>query len=285
MAVKGVDISENNPEVDFAQLKAAGIEFVLLRCGYGSDYRNQDDEKFLGYVEKAQKEELPYGVYLYSYALNTVQAESEAAHAIRLLKQVPEPAYGVWFDMEDADHYKANHGMPANSVLVDICDIFCKRISKEGYHTGIYASLSWLENELNDPRLDRYDKWVAQWNNVCEYKKEYGIWQFTDQLYIGGKRFDGNWAYRDYPSLSQKREESALNEAQIRKIVQEEIAGYFIQQAKKPVSIWAQPAVAYCRENGIMNGDRDGTFRPQSFITRQESAQVAMELHKQLKQP
>lgn len=281
MVVKGVDISENNPEVDFAKLKAAGIGFVLLRCGYGSDYESQDDEKFLEYVEKAQKEKLPYGVYLYSYALNSVQAESEAAHAIRLLRQVPEPAYGVWFDMEDADHYKANHGMPANSVLVDICDIFCKRISEEGYHVGIYASLSWLENQLNSTRLDRYDKWVAQWNSVCEYKCEYGIWQFTNQLCIDGKRFDGNWAYRDYPNLPQKEEKPALNEVQIRKIIQKEIECYFDRQAKKPVSGWATEAVTYCKEKGIMNGDTDGNFCPQSLITRQEVAQVAMTLHKE----
>ena len=83
MAAKGVDISENNGKVDFAQLKIAGIGFVLLRCGYGSDYENQDDGRFLENVSKAQKTGMPYGVYLYSYALNAIQAESEANHALR----------------------------------------------------------------------------------------------------------------------------------------------------------------------------------------------------------
>ena len=43
---KGVDLSEHNGNVDFAALRAAGVEFVLLRLGYGSDYAHQDDARF-----------------------------------------------------------------------------------------------------------------------------------------------------------------------------------------------------------------------------------------------
>ena len=96
--------------------------------------------------------------------------------------------------MEDGDGYKAKNGMPSDSVLVDICYTFCDMLESQGYHTGIYASLSWLNNQLNSDRLDRFDKWVAQWGDKCTYKKDYSIWQNTNNAKINGKRFDGDIA-------------------------------------------------------------------------------------------
>ena len=46
------------------------------------------------------------------------------------------------------------------------------------------------------------------------------------------------------------------------------------EMAKKPVSSWAMAAVNYVKQEGLMNGDADGQFRPQSNITRQEFAAV-----------
>lgn len=218
MAVFGVDISENNGSVDFAALNGSGVKFALIRCGYGDNIASQDDSRFFENVRKAQAAGIPYGVYLYSYALNTAQAKSEAAHALRLLGQIAKPTYGVWFDMEDGDDYKARNGMPSNDTLVKICEAFCVELEAQGYYTGIYSALSWLNNQLNDSRLDKYDKWVAQWNATCDYRKPYGIWQYTDKLYIGGRRFDGNWAYKDYPALTGKKEETELTKADIEKI-------------------------------------------------------------------
>ena len=48
VAVKGVDLSEMNGAVDFQALKNAGARFVILRCGYGSDFTHQDDKRFGG---------------------------------------------------------------------------------------------------------------------------------------------------------------------------------------------------------------------------------------------
>lgn len=224
-AKKGVDISESNGNVDFSALKQAGIEFVLIRCGFGDNMASQDDSRFFENVRKAQAAGMPYGVYLYSYAMNTAQAKSEAAHALRLLGQIDRPTYGVWFDMEDADGYKAKRGMPSNDTLVKICEAFCVELEAQGYYTGIYAAVSWLHNQLDDARLDKYDKWVAQWNDVCQYRKPYGIWQYTDELYIRGRRFDANWAYMDYPALTAspaEKEESLLTREDIEKIARAE---------------------------------------------------------------
>lgn len=249
MSVKGVDISDNNNNVDFEALKRAGVKFVLIRCGYGGDYPNQDDGEFFNNVRKAKAADIPYGVYLYSYALSTAQAKSEAAHALRLLRQIDKPPYGVWFDMEDADHYKARNGMPSNNTLVEICRTFLEEVQAAGYYVGLYASLSWLEYQLNDPRLDKYDKWVAQWNSTCEYAKPYGIWQYTDCLTIGGKAFDGNWAYKDYPALTgaKKKDDSQKKE-------ESDVPTY---KQLKDVPASYQPTIRKLMEKGALSGRKD----------------------------
>ncbi len=255
MAVFGVDISENNGSVDFAALNGSGVKFALIRCGYGDNIASQDDSRFFENVRKAQAAGIPYGVYLYSYALNTAQAKSEAAHALRLLGQIAKPTYGVWFDMEDGDDYKARNGMPSNDTLVKICEAFCVELEAQGYYTGIYSALSWLNNQLNDSRLDKYDKWVAQWNATCDYRKPYGIWQYTDELYIGGRRFDANYAYKDYPALTGKKEETELTEAQVRAVARDEY------KKQNPTYNTVDEVPAYWREDirqlveqGIISG-------------------------------
>lgn len=200
--LKGIDVSKHNGTVDWDAVKKAGYgDFIIIRCGIGSDYSNQDDTKFLENVKACEANGIPYGIYLYSYALNTNDAKSEAAHAIRLAKKCGANfKYGVWFDMEDADGYKKNHGMPSNATLVDICYTFCELVEKAGYYTGVYASLSWLNNQLAGSKLDRFDKWVAQWNNndKSSYGKAHSIWQYTSSLVIGGKRFDANKLMKDF---------------------------------------------------------------------------------------
>lgn len=277
MAVHGVDLSENNGAVDFAALEAAGVEFVLLRCGYGNDLAEQDDKRFFENVRKARDYGLPWGAYLYSYAMTAGEAESEAAHALRLLGQAGKPPYGVWFDMEDADGYKAARGMPSNGDLVEFCRIFCQRMEAAGYYAGVYASASWFTHQLNSPKLDPYDKWVAHWAAQCGYQGSYGIWQHTDRWVIGGKAFDGNWAYKDYPALTgtADKEESAMTEAQVRALAREEIQAYFRERDALPPSDWAQGDLARSREEGILLGDKDGGLRPRAFLTREEAAALA----------
>lgn len=193
MSWKGVDISEHNGNVDFNALKNAGIEFVIIRCGFGSDYTHQDDSYFETNVQKAEAAGMPWGTYLYSYATNASMAKSEAEHVRRLLNG-RVPRYGVWYDVEDPQI--------ANADLTTTCKTFCQEMEKDNLYAGIYASLSWMESKLT--KLGDYDKWVAQWNDECTYDGAYGLWQFTNSLSIGGKAFDGNYAYYDYPATIDK---------------------------------------------------------------------------------
>ena len=273
MAIKGVDISEHNGSVNFSTLKNNGVEFVIIRLGYGSNYTNQDDKRFAENVKKAEAAGMPWGAYLYSYAKNTSMAKSEAEHALRLLKG-KTPLYGVWYDVEDPQLSGVD--------VVATSQTFCDAMENVGYYAGIYASLSWLNGSLNSSKLDKYDKWVAQWNSSCTYKKAYGIWQYTDKLVIGGKNFDGNWAYKDYPSIikamngeTEEEDDEMLTYDQWKDYMER----YEQEKAKEKVSSWAKDAVEFVQKEGLMNGDADGQFRPQSNVTRQELAAVLKNEH------
>ena len=114
--MKGIDISHHNT-VDWEAAKQAGLKFAMLRCGYGSDLKEQDDRNFEANVEACDRLGIPWGAYLYSYALNTENAKSELAHLLRLLKG-KKPLFPVAIDMEDGDGYKEKHGMPSLLIFL-----------------------------------------------------------------------------------------------------------------------------------------------------------------------
>lgn len=206
---KGVDISAHNGNVDIQKIKNAGYDYVMIRCGFGDDYTSQDDTKFEANVQKCEAAGMPWGVYIYSYALTTAEAESEAAHVIRLLKG-KKPTLPVAFDMEDADGYKSKNGMPTNATLVKICKTFFKKITAQKYYPILYANLNWINTKLNDSTLlNSYDIWLAQWNTECNYNgKTLGVWQYGGETnYLESNSIDGvgtidkNFCYKDYPLI------------------------------------------------------------------------------------
>lgn len=199
--MKGIDLSDHNGYVDWNKIKQSDIEFAMLRAGYGGNQVNQDDKLFAWNVQECERVGIKWGAYLYSYALNVADAESEMDHMKRLLYG-KKPSFPVCYDMEDADGYKKKHGMPSNEALVQFCETFLAAMEQDGHYSMLYASLDWLENQLASPALDKYDKWVAQWNNQCDYKGTYHLWQYSSSGQVPGiaGRVDLNLATYDFSS-------------------------------------------------------------------------------------
>ncbi len=193
--LRGIDVSEHNGTIDWEKVKNE-IDFAIIRCGYGVDVISQDDKMYLRNVMECERLGIPYGVYIYSYAINLEKAKSEVNHVIRLLKN-RKPEYGIWFDMEDADGYKSRYEV-TDQMCRDITYTFCSTMKDKGYNVGIYANYNWFTNILDDERLDQYPKWVAQWGDKCDYKKEYVMWQYTDSGSVSGisGRVDMDYYYR-----------------------------------------------------------------------------------------
>lgn len=83
---RGIDVSHNQGVIDWKKVKADGVDFAIIRCGYGANQREQDDRQWLDNVLECEKYGIPYGAYLYSYADTVAKAKSEAAHVLRLVR-------------------------------------------------------------------------------------------------------------------------------------------------------------------------------------------------------
>lgn len=173
----GIDVSHHQGVINWAEVKNSGIDFAIIRVGYGQNFTSQDDKYFERNISECERLGIPYGVYLYSYAVNVENASSEADHVLRLIKG-HNPTYGIWYDLEE-DNENVNY--------INIATTFCEKIKANGYNqVGIYANLEWWNKKLNDSSLDKYDKWVAQWGNSCTYNKPYKMWQYTENGSVNG---------------------------------------------------------------------------------------------------
>lgn len=199
-----IDVSGHDGLIDWDSAKEH-IEGVIIRIGYGNDYAYQDDKQAVQNMDECERLGIPYGVYIYSYAMTMQETESEISHTLRMLKG-RNPVRGVWFDMEDADEYKKNHGMDVYSeedrtLLTDICIRFIDEMHSRGYITGVYANYDYYKNVLDTNRLymtEGFNMWLAHWD-VEEPDIDCMMWQFGAYR-IGDHEFDGNIYYADYSS-------------------------------------------------------------------------------------
>lgn len=178
--MRGIDVSKHNGNIDWAKVKNAGIQFAILRVGYGM-YENQKDVQFENNYRGATNNGIPVGVYLYSYAKSVAEAEREADVCLKWLAnrklQLP-----VYFDIEDKT--QQNLG---KSTLDDMCRAFCNKIEKAGYWAGIYSNKYWATSVISGPELGkRYTYWVAQYSNKCTYNGPYAIWQYSSDGKVNG---------------------------------------------------------------------------------------------------
>ena len=184
-----IDVSEHQGVIDWEKVMPH-IDGAILRCGYGGDYEDQDDSQFFRNADECTRLGIPFGVYLYSYAKSIQGAQYEADHVLRLINGY-ELAYPVYLDLEESG---------TESGAIERANIFGDIIEEAGYWCGVYANLNWWENYL--PGLDRFTKWVAQYNRVCEYTgSNLDIWQYTSKGNLPGisGNVDMNECYRDFP--------------------------------------------------------------------------------------
>ena len=176
----GIDVSEHQGVIDWAKAKAAGVDYAIIRCGYGQNQTDQDDKYWYINADACEKNGIPFGTYLYSYANTVAKAKSEAQHVLRLVKGY-NLSYPIYYDLEDTIQSNLT-----KTQIADIAEAFCDTIEDAGYEVAIYSSLDWFNNYLTDSRFNQWDKWVAQWNTTCSYTGNYSMWQCSSQGRVNG---------------------------------------------------------------------------------------------------
>ncbi len=202
--IKGIDVSSWQNEIDWSKVKADGIDFAMIRVGTGTN----QDKYFITNINSAIKNNINCGVYLYSYATTTDMAKKEAEFVLKCISPY-KITFPVVYDIED----KVQHNL-SNKQRTDLIEAFCSTIENGGYKAGIYTSLSWFNTMLDLSRIEKYEKWVAQWNAAkCSFAGEVSIWQNSSTGRVSGIKgnVDTNICYKDYLNINSNINKSYSN--------------------------------------------------------------------------
>lgn len=194
---EGVDVSVYQGNIDWNKAKADGIEFAIMRAGYGK-YVSQKDKYFDQNMKNAKAAGLPCGVYWFSYALTPEDAIKEADACYEVIKNY-KLEYPVSFDMETESQMK----LPKETVA-QIIEAFCGRMESYGYYTTLYTYASFLNYKVEDRIFDKYDIWVAHYNtSKPAFNRNYGLWQYSCTGSVWGitGNVDRDYVYLDYERI------------------------------------------------------------------------------------
>ena len=177
--MNGIDVSKWQGEINWSRVKNSGVEFAMIRSSFGWG-AGQEDVKFRYNYENAKKAGVAVGAYHYSYAKTPEEAVKEADYCYSVIKGKTFE-YPIAYDMEEAS--VAELGREKVSA---IAKAFCERMESYGYYVCIYANLYWLNNYFTNEIFEKYDIWLAQWNDKPTFTRPYGIWQKTSKGRVDG---------------------------------------------------------------------------------------------------
>lgn len=195
----GIDVSKYQDTIDWNAVKKDGIDYAMIRAGfrgYGENGSLNEDEKLDEFVKGARAAGLDVGIYFFSQAKNYNEGVEEANYTISLIKKY-DITYPVAFDTEQSSS-PTNTGRADNISVQDRTDAakgFCSTIKAAGYETLIYASPSWIKDNLYLNQLSEYDIWLANYTGAeqedplkrpSNYKGKYVMWQYTDSGTVDG---------------------------------------------------------------------------------------------------
>lgn len=258
--VNGIDVSYYNGNVNWEEVKAAGIDFVIIRCGYrgyGAEGNIAQDVKFESNIQGALAAGLNVGVYMFSQAITEEEAVEEAEYMLNLVDGY-EVTLPLVMDYEYAPTGSSGRLYNADlskSEATAICNAFIERIASAGYTPMIYANKSMLTNDIDGEALaENAMIWLANYTTDTTYGGPYQFWQYTESGSVDGisGNVDGNFYFDN--------------------------GGVFMPFRDVAVGSWFYDDIAYVYQNDIMDGVSGTTFAPDNTTSRGMMATVLYRL-------
>ena len=194
--MKGIDVSVHNGDIDWGKVKTDGIDFAIIRAGYGR-LASQKDKRFEQNYSGAKAVGIPVGAYWYSYAMNENEARQEADVFLSVIKgkQFEMPVY---FDLEEKKQFDLG-----KEKVSAIMRAFLERVESAGYFTGLYGSASPLFTHTADDIKTHYTIWLAHWVDKTNYSGAYAVWQYSAKGKVNGitGSVDLDICYKDFPTI------------------------------------------------------------------------------------
>ncbi|WP_434799405.1 SH3 domain-containing protein [Terrisporobacter vanillatitrophus] len=198
----GIDVSKWNYSIDWDKVKASGVDYAIIRAGYGS---STVDPYFYENIRGAIDAGIEVGVYWFSYATNSAKAKIEAQKCIETIAPYKDKiSYPVFFDFEYASvDYAVNQGVTVTkSLATSMSYEFLNYVESQGYMGGVYTNDDFGSRYFSDELLSSSYLWVAQYSSTNTYPRPYMMWQYTDKGTIEGigtssspKYFDMNYTF------------------------------------------------------------------------------------------
>ncbi len=196
----GIDVSKWNGEIDWDIVKAEGVDFAIIRCGYRGSSSGWlvEDPYFYKNIEGAKAAGIKVGVYFFTQAVNLVEAVEEASMVITLLGDA-EVDYPIFIDTEGAGGNGRADTLDV-ATRTAVVNAFCQTIQNAGLEAGVYASRNWYYNNLALDETYNHKIWLAEYRQTPEYTGRYDMWQYTSGGSVAGieGRVDLNVSYLGY---------------------------------------------------------------------------------------
>lgn len=178
----GADISRHDGDVDWNKMKADGIEFVILRCGYRG-YQSgtlKADENFQKNIIGALDAGLDVGVYIFSQAASEKEALEEAKLCLEQINghKITLP---VFYDPEIIRDDSARSDKISGAQFTKNAIAFCEEIKKAGYVPGVYSNMLWEAYEFDMSKIKDYVIWYADYEEQPQTPYTYQFWQYAEK--------------------------------------------------------------------------------------------------------
>ena len=198
-ATLGIDVSKYQGVIDWAAVKAAGVEFAMIRVGYRAKTTGvlYEDPGARYNLQEAAKNGIRIGVYFFSSAVSEQEAAEEAAWVAGLISRYPI-TYPVAYNCEDFQSPDSRQNALDKETRTKIACAFLDAVQRFGYTGMFYASRNEMEGSAQwDMSMleDRCMVWVSQYPDQPypqtaspDYSGKYAMWQYTSQGTVAGIR-------------------------------------------------------------------------------------------------
>lgn len=217
--VLGIDVSKHQGSIDWVKVKAAGVKFAILRCGYTnlSKWKMNRDEMFDTYITPAYNAGIQIGIYYFSQATTVKEAETEANKVLEIINPYKSMiTLPVAMDYERVAGGRINKISRANGTK--IIKKFLETIAAGGYSAYIYANTYDLTTFSDVSQISQYGYWMAWYQNndgkskptAPTYSGTYDFWQYSAQGSVKGisGRVDCNFWYQGNGTSTEPEQQS-----------------------------------------------------------------------------
>lgn len=187
--VHGIDVSKWQADIDWKKVKAAGVKYVFIRCGYTSlsaKFAMYEDPYFVQNIKGAYNAGIEVGIYFFTNSITVKEAQKEAEKTLEIIDDYKHMiTLPVVYDYEAFSNAYRAYGTPKEQVTKNAF-AYMETIQGAGYKPMYYGSPNFLASSFEVSKLTDYDCWLANYTTKTSYTGDYIYWQYSSTGRVDG---------------------------------------------------------------------------------------------------